>query len=226
MTTNDGSRSRVISCALDEADRRRRGEPGRRSRAAQPRLIGGAARIAVTAPPTAPREPDREVDLAEQEHEDLGHAEQDERRALLEQVGEVAGREEDASSAIWKMMTMTTRPATTGSTPLSPERTRLHQARTYSPRLASATVGVVSGDLGCGRRVGSARLAARRSARSSGSPARSSRLGSSATASASSLLARGARPCPAAACCRSSSARRRSGGRSRDAGPAGDQAAE
>ena len=37
---------------------------------------------------------DREVDLAEQQHEHLGHAEHDEGAGLLEQVDQVAGREE------------------------------------------------------------------------------------------------------------------------------------
>src|SRR5580704_8282390 len=39
--------------------------------------------------------------------------------------------------SIWKMMMITTRPAITGSTPLSPLRTRLNHTVTYSLKLAS-----------------------------------------------------------------------------------------
>ena len=45
--------------------------------------------------PDAGDEPNREIDLAENQHPDLGHAEEDEDRTLDEQVGDVAGREED-----------------------------------------------------------------------------------------------------------------------------------
>ena len=39
-------------------------------------------------------EPDRQVDLAEQQHEDLGHRQQHEHGSLDEQVDEVAGGQE------------------------------------------------------------------------------------------------------------------------------------
>ena len=71
------------------------------------------------------REAEREVDLAEQQDEDLGHAEHDERAACSSRLTRLpAERKTDVS--IWKMMTMTIRPATTGSTPLSPRANALH----------------------------------------------------------------------------------------------------
>ena len=52
-----------------------------------------------------------QVDLAEQQHEDQAHRDHDDRRALGEQVGEVAGGEEAPAARCAKTMQSTTRPS-------------------------------------------------------------------------------------------------------------------
>ena len=76
----------------EQADRRRRmtiaREHGRRTRAA----AGSISTLASTRRADAAGEAGGEVDLAEQQDEDQAHGEHDDRRALGEQVGEVAAR--------------------------------------------------------------------------------------------------------------------------------------
>ena len=91
VTTNEGRPSRVIRTPWSPM--KRAGQPG-------PGMIATGHGQRVRGPQADHRadgrvEPDRQVDLAEQQHEDLRHAEQDERHALGHQVDQVArGKEQ------------------------------------------------------------------------------------------------------------------------------------
>ncbi len=79
--------------SLEHADSRAGEERGRNCRIPGP-AVGRAREVGHDHPAEAGDEPDREVDLAEEQDEDLPHRQQAEDRSLDEQVDEVAGGQE------------------------------------------------------------------------------------------------------------------------------------
>ena len=85
---------------------------------------------------------DRQVDLAEQQYEHLGHAEHDERGALDQQVDEVAGRQEQRVLRTWKKIDdrdqAERRPAARRSRRCGPAAARSWRTRRASRQRAQA----------------------------------------------------------------------------------------
>ena len=99
VTMNEGIRSRVISvpCTAPIERARQEGDDDRRP----PRPVGrdGLHELHGDDRPHGADVADRQVDLAEQQREGLGHGQHHEHRALLEEVHDVAGGEEDVMRA-------------------------------------------------------------------------------------------------------------------------------
>ncbi len=95
VTMKEGSRSRVMSEPCRKPIKRAREERAMIAAHHGQFVVVGCTSWTAMTPPTDADVADGQVDLAEQQREDLGHGQHHEHRALLEEVDDVAGREEN-----------------------------------------------------------------------------------------------------------------------------------